>query len=92
MDQRENEPEVGDQVMIDETMADDEKDVIGAKYLKMEKSVCFLESIVFVIEVPVFEHCQTEFKGEDFQDLQNHEDYENFEEVEDVGQECIGSH
>merc|ERR1712240_441528 len=32
------------------------KDVIGAKYLKMEKSVCFLESSVYVVKVPVREH------------------------------------
>ena len=36
------------------------KDVIGAKYLKMEKSVCFLESSVYVVEVPVREQGRAE--------------------------------
>ena len=32
------------------------KDAIGAKYLKMEKSVCFLENSIYIVEVPVREH------------------------------------
>ena len=48
--------------MKDGTLADIEKDVIGAKYLKVEKSVCFLENTVFVVEVPVSEHNQPEVK------------------------------
>ena len=31
-------------------------DVIGAKYLKMEHSVCFMGNAKFVVEVPVSEH------------------------------------
>ena len=34
--------------------------MIGAKYFKMEKSVCFLESSVYVVEVPVREHGKPE--------------------------------
>ena len=37
--------------MKDGTLADIEKDVIGPKYLKVEKSVFFLENSVFVVEV-----------------------------------------
>ena len=32
------------------------KDVIGAKYLKMNKNFCFLENSIYVVELPVREH------------------------------------
>ena len=32
------------------------KDAIGVKYMEMERSVCFLENMVFTVEVPVSEH------------------------------------
>ena len=38
------------------------KDVIGAKYLKMDKSVCFLENSIYVVEVRVKEHEKPEKK------------------------------
>merc|ERR1712240_51038 len=43
-----------------EEVIEEVKDEIGAKYLKMEKSVCFLESSVYVVEVPVREHGKAE--------------------------------
>ena len=38
------------------------KDAIGAMYLKVANSVCFLESSVYVVEVPVKEHGKPEVK------------------------------
>ena len=67
------------------------KDVIGAKYLKMEKSVCFLESSVYVVEVPVREHGKAEIIEAKNNEIKNLKTYETFEEVDDEGQETIGS-
>ena len=64
-------------------------DVIEAKYLKMDKSACFLENSVFVVEVPVKEHEKIEVKEE--KEIQNLEAYETFEEVDDEGQEIMRS-
>ena len=47
----------------DETLADVEKDMIGAKYMQMAKSVCFLENTVFLVEVLATEHNRPEGKG-----------------------------
>ena len=66
------------------TMEDGLKETVGAKYLKVVNSVCFLETSVYVVEVPVKEHGKPEIR----EDL---ETYKTFEEVKDVGQETIGS-
>ena len=68
------------------------KDLIGAKYMQMEHSVCFLVNAVFVMEVPVSEHNRPEVKEEELKETQNFEDYETFEFVRNVEQEYIGSH
>ena len=34
--------------------------MIGAKYLKIDKSMCFLENSIYVVEVPVREHGKAE--------------------------------
>ena len=39
---------------------DDLNDGIGAKYLRMQKSVCFMENSIYVVEVPVKEHGKEE--------------------------------
>ena len=78
--------DMDDKVVKDERMADVEKDVIGAKYLQIEKSVCFLENTVFRIEAPVLEHNRPEVKEAKAKEIQNLEDYETFEVVEYVGQ------
>ena len=39
-----------------------EKDIIGAKYLKMENSVSFSEMCSYIIEFPVSEHWRPEVK------------------------------
>ena len=38
------------------------KDTVGTKYLRIENSVCFLETSVYVVEVPVREHRKLEIK------------------------------
>merc|ERR1712082_184838 len=67
------------------------KDVIGAKYLKMEKSVCFLESSVYVVEVPVREHGKAEVIEAKEKEIENLKFYETFDEIDDEEQETIGS-
>ena len=67
------------------------KDVIGAKYLKMEKSVCFLESSVYVLEVPVREHGKAKVIEAKEKEIENLKLYETFEEIDDEGQDTIGS-
>ena len=47
---------------MDNTDDDVEKDAIGAKYMQMDRSVCFLENAVFVVEVPVSEHNKPKVK------------------------------
>ena len=65
--------------------------MIGAKYLKMEKSVCFLDSAVYVVEVPVREHGKAEVIEAKEKEIENLKLYETFEEIDDEGQETIGS-
>ena len=50
---------------------DMDSDVTGAKYLKMENSVCFLENAIFVVQVPVFEHDKPELKEAKMKEIQN---------------------
>ena len=67
------------------------KDAIGAKYMEMERSVCFLENMIFTVEISVSEHNRPEVKDAKVKEIKNLEDYETFQIVEDVGQEMIGS-
>merc|ERR1712240_565638 len=67
------------------------KDIIGAKYLKMDKSECFLENLIYVVEVLVRDHGKPEVIEAKEKEIQNLETYEKFEEVDDIGQETIGS-
>ena len=52
----EGDSKVSEEVMKDGTLAKVEKGIIGAKYLEVLKSVCFLENAVFVVQVPVSEY------------------------------------
>ena len=81
-EEKENEKEVENEGL---------KDVIGAKYLKMEKSVCFLENSIYVVEVPVREHGKAEVIEAKEKEIEISKMYETFEEVDDEGQETIGS-
>ena len=74
-----------------EIVEDGLKDIVGAKYLKMCHNVCFLETAVYSVEVPVREHSKEEVTEAKKKETENLELYEVFEEVEDVGQEVIGS-
>ncbi len=65
--------------------------VIGAKYLRMEKSVCFMENSIYVVEVPVKERGKAEVIEAKEKEIENLKTYETFEEVDDEGQETIGS-
>ena len=57
-DDKEEEKEVEKEENEDEKEvgSDGLNDVIGAKYLRMEKIVCFMENSIYVVEVPVKEH------------------------------------
>ena len=71
---------------------DVEKDFMGAKYMKMEQSVCFLDNAMYVVEVLVSEHNIVEVKEAKLKEIQNLKDYDTFEQVEEVGQECKEKH
>merc|ERR1712215_241590 len=66
-------------------------DVIGAKYLQVEKSVYFMDYSIFTVEVPVREHGKLEMIEAKNKEIENLKTYETFEEVEENGQETIGS-
>ena len=68
-----------------------EKDVTGAKYLKMENSVSFSEMCSYVIELPVSEHGRPEVKMVKKNEIKNLMDYNTFKEVIDEGHETIRS-
>ena len=72
-----------------EVGSDGLNDVIGAQYLIMEKSVCFMENSIYVGEVPLKEQRKAEEAKE--KEIENLKIYESFEEVDDEGQETIGS-
>ena len=46
--------------MLEDGLTDMEKDIFGAKYLKLDNSVCFTDSCIFVVELPVSEHGRPE--------------------------------
>ena len=84
--------DIGEKMEDEKEMKEDGlKDVIGAKYLKMAKSVCFLENSIYVVEVLVREHGKPEVIEAKGKDIKNLETYEAFEEIDDEGQETIGS-
>ena len=51
----------------------------------------FLETSIYVVEVPVKKHGKPEIIEAKGKEVENLETYETFEEVEDEGQETIGS-
>ena len=75
------------QVMIEDGL----RDIIGAKYLKIDESVCFLENSIYVVELPVREHGKPEVIKAKNNEIKNLETYETFEEIDDEGQRRIGS-
>merc|ERR1712112_811995 len=87
--------EVVDEIELEEiqneTRRDLQNDVIGAKYLQVEKSVYFMDHEIFTVEVPVKEHKKPEIIEAKNKEIENLRTYETFEEVADEGQETIGS-
>merc|ERR1712240_381469 len=74
----------------DEVRNDLQNDVIGAKYLQVEKSVYFMDYEIFSLEVPVKEYGKPEIIEAKKSEIENLKTYETFEEVRDEGQETIG--
>ena len=68
-----------------------QNDIIGAKYLQVEKSVYFMDYEIFLLEVPVKEHQKPKIIEAKNTEIENLKTYETFEEVLDEGQETIGS-
>ena len=74
-----------------DNLQDEEKNVVGAKYLKVVNSVSFSNVALFTVELPVSEHWRPEVKEAKDTDVSNLLDYDIFEEVKDRGQDTIGS-
>jgi len=68
-----------------------QNDIIGAKYLQVEKSVYFIDYEIFSLEVPVKEHGKPKIIEAKNNEIENLKTYKTFEEVMDEGQETIGS-
>ena len=69
----------------EDTLEDEEKDTIGAKYLKVVNSVYLLDIAIYTIELPVSEHGRPEVKEAKMSEVNNLLDYDIFDEVEDKG-------
>merc|ERR1712112_399306 len=89
--QNEVEDEIELEEIQNETRKDLQNDVIGAKYLQVEKSVYFMDHEIFTVEVPVKEHKKPEIIEAKNTETENLRTYETFEDVEDIGQTTIGS-
>ena len=87
----ESEAEIEEIEDENEVRRDLQNDIIGAKYLQVEKSVYFMDYEIFTIEVPVREHGKPEIVEAKNNEIQNLKTYETFEEIKDEGQETIGS-
>merc|ERR1712240_512043 len=64
----------------DESRNDLQNDVIGAKYLQVEKSVYFMDYEIFSLEVPVKEHRKPEIIEAKNTEIENLRTYETFED------------
>ena len=87
----ESEAEIEEIEDENEMRRDLQNDIIGAKYLQVEKSVYFMDYEIFSLEVPVKEHGKPEIVEAKNNEIENLKTYETFEEVMDEGQETIGS-
>ena len=83
--EEEKEIEVEENEDENEVRKDLLNDVIGAKYLQVEKEVYFMDYSIFTVEVPVREHGKPEIIEAKNTEIQNLKAYENFEEVNDEG-------
>ena len=80
-----------DKLWNKDTLEDEEKDTIGAKYLKVVNSVSISDLSIFTVELPVSEHRRPQVKVTKMSEVRNLLDYVIFEEVEDKGQDTISS-
>merc|ERR1711954_371946 len=74
-----------------EIRRDLQNDIIGAKYLQVEKSVYFMDYEIYSVEVPVKDHGKPEIVAAKNKEIENLKFYETYEEVRDEGQETRGS-
>ena len=75
----------------EQDLKDDKINIVGAKYLRLENSVSFIDSMIYTVELPVLEYkCPEVLEAKD-REVRNHEDYNIFEEVVDDGQDTIVS-
>ena len=74
-----------------ETRKDLKNDIIGAKYLQIEKSVYFMDYQIYSVEVPLKDHGKKEIVAAKNKEMDNLKFYETYIEVKDEGQETIGS-
>ena len=72
-------------------MIDEEKDCVGAQYLKVVNYMSFSDYAIYTVELPVSKHGTPEVKQAKQTEVENLMDYDVFEEVKDEGQETIGS-
>ena len=70
---------------------DEERDFVGAQYLKVVNHMCFSDYAIYTVELPVSKHGTPEVKQAKQTEVENLMDYDVFEEVKDEGQETIGS-
>ena len=62
--------------MLEDDLAEVEKDIVGAKYMKLENRVCFSDLCIFVVELPVSEHRRPEVVEAKLKEVQTLKDYE----------------
>merc|ERR1711895_43551 len=99
--EEENEAENDDKIEDSETEIEEEdenelgrdlqNDIIGAKYLQVEKSVYSMDYKIYSVDVPVKDHGKKEIVAAKNKEIENLKFYETYEEVRDEGQETIGS-
>merc|ERR1712089_60158 len=87
----ENETEIEEIEDENEVRRDLQNDIIGAKYLQVEKSVYLMDYEIFSLEVPVKDHGKPEIVEAKNNEIENLKHYKTFEEVIDEGQKTIGS-
>ena len=66
-------------------LIEEEKDCIGARYLKVVNHMSFSDYAIFTVELPVSKHGTPEVNEAKQTEVKNLMDYDVFEEVEDKG-------
>ena len=71
-------------------LIDEEKDCIGARYLKVVNHMSFSDYAIFTVELPVSKHGTPEVDQAKQTEVKNLMVYDVFEEVKDEGQDELG--